>query len=256
MIDLEQAQKEFLKYVNQFDIKEKRIKRKIEHSLRVMEISKQIAQNLNWNKEEIELATLIGLLHDIGRFEQYTKYKTFNDKNSIDHGTLGAHILLENNKIRSFIQSQKYDEIIKKSIYNHNKYSFENNLTEQEKKFCALIKDCDKLDILYEACEIFWKNDKERIEKSEISKVVLQDFFQEKLIENNLKVTQLDHVIGMISFIYDINFKESYEFLIKKDYINKLIKRFDFKIEKQNMKEIQLYANEYVKKKIKDDRIE
>ena len=109
---------------------------------------------------------------------------------------------------------------------------------------------------LSETQKIFWKNDKERIEKSEISKVVLQDFFQEKLIENDLKVTQLDHVIGMISFIYDINFKESYEFLIKKDYINKLIKRFDFKIEKQNMKEIQLYANEYVKKKIKDDRIE
>lgn len=77
----------------------------------------------------------------------------------------------------------------------------------------------------------------------------MQDFFQEKLIENDLKVTQLDHVIGMISFIYDINFKKSYEFLIKKDYINKLIERFDFKIEKQNMKEIQLYANEYVKRK-------
>ena len=35
-----------------------------------MEISKKIAESLKLTQEEIELATLIGLLHDIARFEK------------------------------------------------------------------------------------------------------------------------------------------------------------------------------------------
>ena len=39
-----------------------------------------------FSAKEIELAGLIGLLHDIARFEQFTKYQTFNDRLSFDHG--------------------------------------------------------------------------------------------------------------------------------------------------------------------------
>ena len=206
---------------------------------------------MNWNQEEIEIATLIGLLHDIGRFEQYTKYRTFRDIDSIDHGALGVKILFENGKIRNFIKTAKYDEIIQKAIYNHNKYGFEENLTSQEKKFCELIKDSDKLDIVYEACEIFWKEQKEEVEKSKISEEVWKSFYNKKLIKNEIKHTQIDQIIGIVSYIYDINFEESYKLLIEKDYMNKMIERFEFKTEKKRMKEIQLYANQYMEKKIK-----
>ena len=71
MINIEKCKDEFLKYTERYDVSDEEIKRKQLHSLRVMQRSKIIAQSLKLSEEEIQVATLIGLLHDIGRFEQY-----------------------------------------------------------------------------------------------------------------------------------------------------------------------------------------
>ena len=115
MIDLDKAKKEFEKYVKPYDIQNAKISRKIAHSYRVVEVSEQIAKSLNLTEEDIELAKLIGLLHDIGRFEQIRIYDTFSDKDSIDHANLGVKILFEDGLIRNFIEENKYDEIIYKA---------------------------------------------------------------------------------------------------------------------------------------------
>lgn len=60
----------FNKYVNGFDISNDDIMRKINHSLRVAKLMKEYAKKLEYSEEEITLAEEIGLLHDIGRFEQ------------------------------------------------------------------------------------------------------------------------------------------------------------------------------------------
>lgn len=73
MINLENAEKTFLDYVSNYyvdGIDNLMIKRKVEHTLRVRDNSKIIASSLKLTDDEIDLATLIGLLHDIGRFEQ------------------------------------------------------------------------------------------------------------------------------------------------------------------------------------------
>ena len=80
MIDLEKAKNEFIKYTNNYDLTNSHITRKIYHSLRVMEVSKKIAEDLKLTQEQIDLATLIGLLHDIARFEQRKRYGTYYDK--------------------------------------------------------------------------------------------------------------------------------------------------------------------------------
>ena len=160
MIDIKKSKDEFMKYTNNYDIENENIERKIYHSLRVMEISKKIATNMGLENEKIELATLIGLLHDIGRFEQFKIYQTYSDLESIDHGDLGADILKQNN----FIKEAKYDEIILKSVQNHNKYKIADDLNKEEKLFCKIVRDADKIDILYEALEIFWENGREEIQ--------------------------------------------------------------------------------------------
>ena len=92
-MNLEKAKKEFEIFVQQYDLENEKIKRKFGHSFRVMEKAGQIAKSLSLPNEEIELSKLIGLLHDIGRFEQERIYKTFKDHESIDHGDLGVEIL-------------------------------------------------------------------------------------------------------------------------------------------------------------------
>lgn len=57
-MDIEKAQKEFIKYTEKYDLSDVNIKRKQEHSIRVMKISKRIAEGMKLTQEEIDIATL------------------------------------------------------------------------------------------------------------------------------------------------------------------------------------------------------
>ena len=247
-MDLEKSKEEFLKYTENYDLKNSHIIGKQKHSLRVMEISEQIAKGLNLTQEEIELATLIGLLHDIARFEQYTRYQTFKDFISIDHGDLGVEIL--NKDIRKYIETDKYDEIIKIAIKNHNKYAIENGLTEEQELFAKIIRDADKIDIIYEAIEMFWKGKEIEIENSKITTKVLEQFRNKKQIDKILKKTPIDDVVLVIALIFDINFKVSLEIIKNNNYINKILNRFNIKNRKtkEELEEIRKIAEGYIRK--------
>lgn len=256
-MDLEIAKKEFLNYVSNFDTSNFHIKRKIDHSLRVMQISKQIAESLNLSQEEINISTLIGLLHDIGRFEQMRIYNTFNDRKSIDHGNLGAEILEKNNYIRKYIEENKYDEIIFIAIRNHNKFQIEDGLSEKEILFSKIIRDADKLDILYQGTCISWANSIEEVEKEKIIKENIRPFEEKRLVNRDkdlLQTTnQINHLLTILGFTFDINFDISYKILKEKDYMNIIINRFHFKDEETNIliEEVRNIVNTYIDSKQK-----
>ena len=151
MINITKAKKEFKKYVEKYDINNPKIKLKVAHIERTSRIAKKIAESLELQKEDIELAELIGLLHDIGRFEQVKRYGTFVDYLSENHAEIGVKILFEEGLIRNFIEDDKYDRIIKLAIINHNrdKKQITKNMSNREKLHVKLIRDSDKTDILY-----------------------------------------------------------------------------------------------------------
>lgn len=249
-INLEKAKNEFITYTENYNLENENIKRKQLHSLRVMKISGKIAEGLKLQQEEVELAELIGLLHDIARFEQYTKYNTFKDIESIDHGDLGAKILKES--IRNFVDTDKYDGIIIKAVKNHNKYKIGKNLTEKEKIFAKIIRDADKIDIYYESVEMFWKGKEEKVEKSIISEETLKQFQNLVQIKSKENETEIDNVIRVIAFIFDINYKASFQILKEQDYINKTLNRYNLEdaYTREKVEEIREIANEYIKSKI------
>lgn len=252
-IDLEKAEKEFIEYTSKYDVKNENISRKIGHSIRVMNISKEIATKIGLTREEIKIATLIGLLHDIARFEQYTQYQTFNDLNSLDHGNYGVEIL--DKDIRKYIENDKYDEIIKTAVKNHNKFEIEEGLEDKELIFAKIIRDADKIDIIYESVEMFWKGIEEQINNTKISENVEKQFKNYKLIKigkNSNKEPNLDEIIRVVAFIFDVNFKESFEIIRKEDYINKILNRFNLKDKETNNKieQIRNIANTYIDEKI------
>lgn len=249
-INLEKAKEEFIKYTENYDLTNDRIKGKQIHSLRVMEISEQIAERLGLSQEDVELATLIGLLHDIARFEQYTRYNTFRDLESVDHGDLGAKILQKD--VRRYIETNQYDNIIIKAVKNHNKYKIEDGLTEKEELFAKIVRDADKIDIFYESVVMFWKGKEEQVERSIISKDTTEQFVDFVQIKKTKNDTAIDNVIRVIAFIFDMNFKSGFQILKEEDYINKILNRYDFKDEytKQKVEEIRRVANEYVQNKM------
>lgn len=231
MVDINNEQKNFLEYVQNYDLNNENIKRKEQHSLRVMAISKKIAEELKLSEEEIKLATLIGLLHDIGRFEQYTKWKTFSDRISTNHGVLGSKILEEKNFIRTFVIENKYDEIIKKAIINHNKYQIDENLNETELLYSKIIRDADKIDILYEVADGILMKDVDLRDLC-ISENYFRQFQSKKTIKITDEQNDLDKLILKIAFIFDLNFECSKKIIKEEKYIERILNRFEFKNEK------------------------
>ena len=63
---------------------------------------------------------------------------------------------------------------------------------------------------------------------------------------------KLAKLFVMLAFVFDINYKASYEILYKENYINKILARFDFKNQdtKNKIMEVQEFLNQYIQKKI------
>lgn len=255
MIDIKKAEEEFKSYSTNYDMNELHIERKVRHTFRVVEICEKIASSIGLNEEKIELAKLIGLLHDIARFEQYTRYKTYDDLKSIDHAELAIEILKKDNYIRKYIQIDKYDNVILKAIKYHNKYSVGNDLNEEERLFCEIIRDADKLDIMYQATCETWEEIIKDIEEQEISPKVYEQFIKNELIDRYNVKNNIDKVVVDIAFIYDYNFKENYKIIKDNKYIDKTVERFNFKKD-ETRKQIELIkkiANDYIEEQINNN---
>lgn len=249
-INLENAKEKFINYTETYNLKDENIKRKQQHSLRVMKISEQIATKLKLDKEQIQIATLIGLLHDIGRFKQYTEIGLGDNIEGFDHGNYGVKILFEDGMIRKFIETDQYDEIIKKAIKNHNKFAIEDGLTQEELLFAKIIRDADKIDIIYESEYIFYKGQEELINQSILTEKIYNQFMKKTLVkkEKNVKLKFIDDIVCVLAFIFDINYKTSFKILKEKDYISKILNRYNFEDEKtsQRVEKIKKLANEYI----------
>lgn len=252
-IDIVKAKQIFKEYVKNYNPEDEKIKIKMAHIERVSQISKRLAENLKLNQEDIELAELIGLLHDIGRFEQVKRYHTFVDKDSINHGEYGVKILFENGLIREFIKDDQYDRIIKLAILNHNKADIEKGLTKRENLHAKIIRDADKTDIF----SVLITGDKEAIwEKADLSNDIISDqiyreFMEDKRIDYKKRETSADILVSHFAYVYDFSFKEALEVIKQNNYLDKLYNRFIFNDEETMKRYNEIYktAKQYIEEK-------
>lgn len=224
----------FDKYVKQFNIDDNEIKEKYNHSYRVMEYSIKIATSLNMSKEDIKTVAISGLFHDIARFEQWVSFKTWQTKKSFDHGDRGYKILSDG-LIDGLISDEKEKRIILLAVKNHNKYKVEDNLEEKEMLICNIIRDADKIDIIETQGSI---NKKYKI-KDELINCLLK----KEMISNNLIENDLDYLFRIIAFIFDLNLKYSYKYLLD----NKIIDTKIDLIEKYGDKNLDSLKNDLIK---------
>lgn len=90
MIHREMVMLQFRRYVKRFDQNEDAVQLKYAHSLRVSALCEEIADSLGLSAADRDVAWLIGVLLDIGRFEQLRTYHTFVDYRSMDHAKYGV----------------------------------------------------------------------------------------------------------------------------------------------------------------------
>lgn len=259
MIDIEKAKQFYKQYISKFNPEEPRIALKVLHIYRTAEKAKWLAEKLKLSQEDILLAELVGLLHDIGRFEQVKKYNTFMDGISINHAEYGVKVLFEDNLIRNFIEDTKYDEIIKKAILNHNKPEIENVDNKKELLHCKIIRDVDKLDIynviLTDSLEATYPLD--RYTKEPISLEIKKEFIENSVINYSNVKSCVDLLVGQIAFVFNINYLYSLEEIKNEAYLDKIIAKFDAKDEEtiKNLNKLKDIAKKYIEEKIDEGEI-
>lgn len=203
--------------MSDFDSSEKPIRRKHDHTLRVVENSKRIAEDIGLPRQDIELAEMIGLFHDIGRFEQWQIYHNFHDYETTDHAELGIKIIKENGILAEY---NHYDIFIS-AIKNHNKFEIDPKITDdRELTFCKIIRDADKLDIIRE-----FLTGELQFEKTDrnYSRKVLKDVMRRRLVDRAHINNEADHALAELALFNDINFEYTKRCIKKDALIEKMI---------------------------------
>lgn len=235
----------FKNYVQNFDFSNDMISRKFYHTLRVTDYAKDIAKSNNLNDHDYILAFTCALLHDIGRFKQATIYKTYKDLQSIDHGNLGYEILLENDYISQYVTNDIDKQIVLKAVKNHNKLTIDSSLNDRELFFTKLTRDADKLDIL----------DKQKNEVSDgintIDPKAINLVKEHKLFVRDKKMrNDATEIIHCLTFIFDINFKRTFEIIIEKQLITKKLNILKQYCDNNLVNSLEEELKSYVKKSI------
>ena len=220
-MDFEKCKKAFDAYVATYDKTDERIEPKYRHSYAVSDLMVELAFRLNLSDTEIILAKIIGLLHDIGRFEQFRQYHSNSEKN-IDHADESCHYLFEEGHIRDFVEDNSYDNIIEKAIRYHNKYSIP-KMEEKEMLFSKMIRDMDKVDIYKQAAihiPLAFNAD-------EVDEKTLKEFQEEHLLYKIENPSSSDTVMLELAMIFDINFDESFDILVETDNFDLFLSMVD-----------------------------
>lgn len=255
MINIENVKRVFREYIKNYDLNDGKIALKVAHILRVSSISKKIAMSLNLSKEDVELAELIGLLHDIGRFEQVKQFNTFVDTDSINHGEYGVKILFEDNLIEKFNIEEKYYKTIKIAILNHNKSRIEEGLTQKELLHSKIIRDSDKIDIFYVLLTDSIENTYGclSLKQETFSDEIIREFKEDHMIDYKKRKTYGDRWISHITYVFDFYYKNSYILIKENDYINKLLLKAEFENAEtlKTANELVDIANKYIDEKLK-----
>lgn len=259
MIDLVSAEKEFNNYTSRFKVDDNKVNIKIKHTYGVVQISGYIAEKLNLSIEDIELAKLIGLLHDIGRFEQAVRYDNYNDYDTMDHANFATKLLFEENLIRKFIVDNRYDSIIEKAIKNHNKFEIEEGLNDRELLHAKIIRDADKTDNFvvkqYQDFYSLFRKKEDDVAKEEITDVVWKEFLSEKTIITHHRKTSMDAWVSYLAWVYDYNFVPGLQYLKENNCIDKVIDRLEYKNEdtKEKMEYVRKATKKYINNRISGD---
>jgi putative nucleotidyltransferase with HDIG domain len=198
---------------------------KEQHTFRVCEEILNIGKKLGLNDNELRLAEMIALLHDIGRFEQYALYKTFSDRQSVNHATAGTAIVKKYNVLKGF--DGFTERLILRTIECHNRASLPHDEEEPNLFFIKLLRDADKLDIWRVVTDYYHR--KERIrnrtidldlpDTAGISTDVYQDIMNKHIVDINHINNLNDYKVLQMGWIFDINYKPTLHCIKKRRYL-------------------------------------
>ena len=221
---------------------------KKEHTNRVMENMRLLADIKNLDEHGRCLCKIIGLFHDLGRFKQYDVYGTFKDDVTGSHGSIAVEVLKEENRLDDL--SLKDQEIVFKAIEYHNHLTVPDGENQEITMYADLIRDADKLDAYH----------LHTLENGRMYK--LEDYSQEKpyseeivnaIMESqqadfrDIKYTH-DRNLAIVALLFNIKLNASFEIIKRNNYMERMFKQFP---DDSTMRAALVHCNHYVSEKTK-----
>lgn len=206
------------------------IKLKEDHSRRVCRQIRYLAGELKLSADKKRLAEAIALFHDIGRFEQFKKYRTYSDHRSIDHSTFGLEVLAKNNVLIGVDGGEK--KIIETAIRFHNAKELPAGLDEDVLLFSQLIRDADKIDIYYVIAQYYkeyeenpegFKLEIELPDSPAVTAKVIEDLIAGRRIDYRDLKNWNDMKLCQLSWVYDVNFVPTLKRIKERGYIEMIV---------------------------------
>ena len=189
------------------------IKLKEDHTRRTCDEMLLLAKELGLSDNRIRIAEVIALFHDIGRFEQFLRYRTYNDPRSVNHCLLGLEVL-RREVILELLKAPER-QLIEKAIEYHGLKELPPDLDGECLLFSKLIRDADKIDVLYVVTDYYrqyaenpegFKLELELPEVPEYSTELLEDLIDGRRIDYRRLRNMNDMRLCQLGWVYDINF--------------------------------------------------
>lgn len=223
----EQVKQQFLAYTDCYDRKDPKVRLKIDHTLRVAGLADRIEES-ELPAQNTGVGWLLGMLHDIGRFEQLRRYHTFSDSRSIDHAEFGADLLFREGMIGQFLAADEEEcRLLEKAIRLHNKLDLPADLTDRERFYCNVIRDADKIDILRVICETpfddIYDCTREELAGSPVTDEVFRQAMQRRTVDRAVSRTPMDSYLNKITFVYGLVFEESRRLVQQQGYLRQML---------------------------------
>ena len=134
------------------------IRCKIEHTFNVCRTAEKICRREGLTDRETHVFLLCALFHDLSRFEQFRKFRTFRDAESFDHGDRSEELMLSGGFLRDVPSGVK--AVVACAVRLHNKLQIPPDTPPESLPAVRMVRDADKLDILNLVYEFFTNPEK------------------------------------------------------------------------------------------------
>ena len=201
---------------------------KVEHTRKVCENMALLAAEEGLTPDEARIADAVALLHDVGRFPQFRRWRTFRDSDSDNHARLGIEVLREQGVLDRLPAAERL--LIEEAVRFHNLLAPPLRFRSPTALFIRLIRDADKLDIWRVFLDYFRQPADLRPsavtlgfpDLPGVSPACIGELAAGRVIRlEDVRVLN-DFKLLQISWVYDLNFRSAYRLLRQRGHIQEL----------------------------------
>ena len=201
---------------------------KVEHTARVCEVMDVLTAEEGLSPNECRIAAAAALLHDVGRFPQYRRWRTFRDSISDNHARLSVEVIRSEKLLDEVPDSERL--LVEEAVRLHNQRQLPVKVSSPTRLFMQLLRDADKLDI--------WRVflDQAILPKAEqasaatlglpdnpgLTPVCMDAFRNGQLVRLEQCRVVNDFKLMQLSWVHELGFRASRRLVLKREYLPRI----------------------------------